>query len=275
MSDYANLREQLYEAMLLLEGGGGETVAGGQARSGDRRQGGREMSPGLQAELEAYRNRNPEPKVEPALMQARTQAEWHQAQQALVVAETPPEELAMAMGVSDGVEPSKQQGERMHEQRAQQAAERTEQAKRDVEEMRQGQFRAGGIGRSAPQPASTPGTVPAPVQGQTPPIPGRETSQTPTHQESHEQTAEAHRQAAQIHGEAAGNPTDPAQHDVARAAHEEQAALHAMEAQGQPGAPEAALTDEQRQRQEEERKKAQEAQQRQQQAPKNGNKPAK
>ena len=243
MSDYAALRELYYEALQMIppEGGatggaarGGTTPAEGRAAPGER-----QMSEGLRRDLEAYGGRNQDPNAEPALMHARTQAEWHQAQQALVLAETPPEELAMAMGVSDGVEPSKQQGERMHEQRAKDAADRVEQSKRDVEAMRQGEFRSGGVGRSAPQPASTPGTVPAPVQGQTPPVPGRQSPQNPTHRESHEQTAEAHRQAAAIHGEAAHNPKDQAQHGVAQAAHEEQAAAHEKEAQGQPGAPEA------------------------------------
>ena len=184
MSDYAALRELYYEALQMIppEGGatrGGTTPAEGRAAPGERK-----MSEGLRRDLEAYGGRNQDPNAEPALMQARTQAEWHQAQQALVLAETPPEELAMAMGVSDGVEPSKQQGERMHEQRAKDAADRVEQSKRDVEGMRQGEFRSGGVGRSAPQPASTPGTVPAPVQGQTPPVPGRPMSQNPTHQDS-------------------------------------------------------------------------------------------
>jgi hypothetical protein len=220
------------------------------------------MSEGLRRDLEAYGNRNKDPDAEPALMQARTQAEWHKAQQNMVIAETPPEQLALAQGVSEGVEASKQQGEQMAQARQKEAQGRVETAKRELEEMRQGQFPAGGVGRSAPQPASTPGTVPAPVQGQTPPVPGREYNPTPTHQESHEQTAEAHRQAADIHGQEASNPANQAQHREAQAAHEEQAALHSMEAQGQPGAPEATLTDEQRRKQEEERRKAEEAQQR-------------
>ena len=123
MSDYAALRELYYEALQMIppEGGaarGGTTPAEGRATPGER-----QMSEGLRRDLEAYGGRNQDPNAEPALMRARTQAEWHQAQQALVLAETPPEELAMAMGVSDGVEPSKQQGERMHEQRAKDAAE--------------------------------------------------------------------------------------------------------------------------------------------------------
>ena len=214
MSDYANLRELYYEALQL--------IPEGAATSRDSK-----MSEGLKRDLEAYGQRNPDPPPEPALLRARNQAEWHNAQQNLVVAETPPEELAMAMGVSDGVAPSAQQGERMHEQRAQQAQERIETAKRDVEQMRSGAMPASGIGRSGTQPASTPGYVPAPVQGQVP----------PTHAEAHQQYAEAHRQAEQTH-QASDNPRDA----QAAAAHRQQADIHEMESHGTPNAPEAPAT---------------------------------
>jgi hypothetical protein len=267
MSDYAALRELYYEALQLIppEGGGARSAAEGGAQRGERRG---EMSEGLRRDIEMYGNRNPDPKAEPALMQARTQAEWHKAQQNLVLSETPPENLAQALAVSGSATPTKEDMQKP-------AQDQIATAKRELEEMRQGQFKSGSIGRSAPQPASTPGYVPAPVQGQTPPVPGRPMSEVPTHRESHEQIAEANRQAAQIHGQAAQNPANQAQHAQAQHAHEEQAALHEMEAQGQPGAPEATLTEEQRQKQEEERRKAQEAQQRQQappqqQPPRNG-----
>lgn len=273
MSDYAALRELYYEALQMIppEGGaarGGTTPAEGRAAPGERK-----MSEGLRRDLEMYGNRNPDPKAEPAMMQARTQAEWHKAQQNAVLAETPPENLAMALATSSRATPTAEDMQKP-------AEDQIETAKRELEEMRKGEFPSGGVGRSAPQPASTPGYVPAPVQGQTPPVPGRPMSEVPTHQESHEQIAEANRQAAQIHQQAAQNPANQAQHAQAQAAHEEQAALHSMEAQGQPGAPEATLTDEGRAKQEEERRKAEEAQQRQQappqgQAPRNGNKPTK
>ena len=218
MSDYANLRELYYEALQLIPEGAATA------------QGDRKMSEGLRRDLEAYGGRNPEPKPEPALLRARNQAEWHNAQQALVVSETPPEELAMAMGVSDGVEPSKQQGERMHEQRAQQSSERIEVARRDVEQMRAGTLPASGIGRSGTQPASTPGTVPAPVQGQVPPV-------EMTHREAHQQYAEAHRQAAGTH-QGSDNPSDA----QAAAAHQQQADIHEMESHGTPNAPEVPAT---------------------------------
>jgi hypothetical protein len=148
MSDYATLRELYYEALQMIPPEGG-------ARSGADGK----MSEALRRDLEMYSNRNPEPKVEPALQHARTQAEWHKAQQNLVISETPPEQLALAQGVSEGVEASKQQGEQMAEARQKEAADRVASAKRELEEMRQGSG-------SAPQPDSAPG-VPAPVQGQT------------------------------------------------------------------------------------------------------------
>jgi hypothetical protein len=237
MSDYGQMQEQLAIALSTPEAMG-------------RRQPGQEQMHWLRMEP-----RNPPPKPEPALAMARTQAEWHKIQQALVLAETPPEELAMAMGVSEGVEASKQQGERMHEERARQAQERINVAKRDLEGWRSGKAPDLRVPRSPTSPASTPGYVPAPVQGQVPPVPG-EVEVAPDHARAHQRIAEAHRQAAGIHqAEGEAQPANQPQHAQAAAAHEQQAQIHSMESQGMPNAPEAAPTAERQQRQDEERRR--------------------
>jgi hypothetical protein len=237
MSDYAQLQEQLAIALSEPEALG-------------RRQPGQEQAYWLKQE-----KRNPPPPPEPALARARTQAEWHKVQQALVLSETPPEELAMAMGVSEGVEASKQQGERMHEQRAQQSQERIETAKRDLEAWRSGKAPDLRGPRSATSPASTPGYVPAPVQGQVPPVPGA-AEIAPGHEQAHQRIAEAHRQAAQIHGqEGEAQPANQPQHAQAAAAHEQQAQIHDMESRGSPNAPSAPETAEEVAKQEEEKER--------------------
>ena len=219
MSDYAQLQEQFAIALAEPEAMG-------------RRQPGQEQAYWLRQE-----KRNPPPPPEPALARARTQAEWHKVQQALVLSETPPEELAMAMGVSEGVEASKQQGERMHEQRAKQSQERIEIAKKDLEAWRSGKAPDLRGPRSATSPASTPGYVPAPVQGQVPPLPG-EAEIAPDHEQAHQRIAEAHRQAAEIHGaEGEAQPANAPQHAQAAAAHQQQAQIHDMESRGTPNAP--------------------------------------
>ena len=158
MSDYANLQEKYYYAMNPPP-----PPEGGATMSRDG------MADVLRREMEAYKNRNPDPKPEPALLYARTQAEWHLAQQALIDSQTSPEALMLSQGMVEGTDAAAQQGEKVQEQRKKDAEARLNNAKRDLEEMRKGEFRAGGIGRSGLPPASTPGTVPAPVQGQIPP----------------------------------------------------------------------------------------------------------
>jgi hypothetical protein len=65
MSDYANLREAYY---LLLTTP--PEVPG-------------EMQEMFDADRERWASRNPDPEIEPTLLAAKTQAEWHLAQQAL------------------------------------------------------------------------------------------------------------------------------------------------------------------------------------------------
>ena len=135
----------------------------------------------------------------------------------------------LSQGMVEGTDAAAQQGERVQEQRKKDAEARLKNSKRDLEEMRKGEFRGGGVGRSGLPPASTPGTVPAPVQGQIPPV-------EPTHQEAHHQAAAAHRQAAGVHE---GNPhrDNPVGDDEAARTHREQAARHDVDAQGTPNAP--------------------------------------
>jgi hypothetical protein len=237
MSDYAQLQEQLAIALSTPEAMG-------------RRQPGQEQMHWLRME-----KRNPPPKPEPALQMARTQAEWHRVQQALVLSQTPPEALAMAQGVSEGVEPAKQQGEKAQEARQRDAQGRIDVAKRDLEEYRSGKTPDLRGPRSATSPASTPGYVPAPVQGQVPPVPG-EVEVAPDHERAHQRIAEAHRQAQQIHqAEGEAQPANQPQHAQAAAAHEQQAQIHDMESRGTPNAPSAPQTQEETQRQEEEKKR--------------------
>jgi hypothetical protein len=189
------------------------------------------------------RKRNPPPKVEPALAMARTQAEWHLVQEAMLHAETPVEEWVVAAGEVQGVEPAKQKEHQ--EQARRQGQQKVEQGKKLLEELRQGHrniFDEGGP-RSASSPASTPGYVPAPVQGQVPPLPGGEVPTDPSHEQAHQRIAEAHRQASGIHTqEGRHQPAQGAQHAQAAAAHEQQALIHEMESRGRPNAPEAPET---------------------------------
>ena len=188
------------------------------------------MADVLRREMEAYKNRNPDPKPEPALLYARTQAEWHLAQQALIDSQTSPEALMLSQGMVEGTDAAAQQGEKVQEQRKKDAEARLNNAKRDLEEMRKGEFRAGGIGRSGsaaglhPRHRAGAGTGPDPTdlemqqgtpQGPTPQqqMPGQEAQrqvaqanqgqvaypQEPTHQEAHGQAAQAHQEAAGTH----------------------------------------------------------------------------
>lgn len=237
MSDYAQLQEQLAIALSTPEAMG-------------RRQPGQEQAYWLKQE-----KRNPPPPPEPALQMARTQAEWHHVQQALVLEQTPPEALAMAQAVSEGVKPAEQQGEQAQKARMTDAQGRIDVAKRDLEAFRQGKTPDLRGPRSATTPASTPGYVPAPVQGQVPPVPG-EVEVAPDHERAHQRIAEAHRQAAQIHGqEGQAQPANAPQHAQAAAAHQQQAQIHDMESRGTPNAPSAPETAEDVAKQEAEKKK--------------------
>ena len=183
------------------------------------------------------RQRNPPPKPEPALAMARTQAEWHLVQQALVDVDTSPEAFALTSGIAEGVEAAKQ---KENPEIIKQGEERRQKARQFLDELRQGNRQGDGGPRSPRSPASTPGYVPAPVQGQTPPLPGGEVPTDPSHEQAHQRIAEAHRQAAGIHEqEGRHQPAQQPQHAQAAAAHEQQAALHEMESRGRPNAPEA------------------------------------
>jgi hypothetical protein len=186
--------------------------------------------------LDRFQKRNPEPQPEPALAMARTQAEWHQAQQALVDSQSPPEEIVIAQAEVEGLKPTEVHQERLNKRIEENAGKRVEQAKADLEAMRQGDFRSGGVGQSSLSPASTPGYVPAPVQGQTPPVPGQPQTRVGDHGEQHHLTAQAHRQAADIHQqEADANPAQQPAHARAAATHRQQAEMHETESKEMPG----------------------------------------
>jgi hypothetical protein len=199
------------------------------------RPGGRPMG------LERFQKRNPDPKPEPALGMARTQAEWHEAQQALLDSQTPPEERVIHEAEMEGIKPSEAQSEAIRKKVEENSRKKTETAKETLEQMRQGDFRSGGggaRGQSGLSSASTPGYVPAPVQGQTPPVPGQPIGQTPDHRESHHLTAQAHEQAAQIHQqEAARNPANQPGHTRAAETHRQQAQAHEAESRSLPDMP--------------------------------------
>jgi hypothetical protein len=198
------------------------------------RPGGRPMG------LERFQKRNPDPKPEPALGMARTQAEWHEAQQALLDSQTPPEERVIHEAEMEGIKPSEAQSEAIRKKVEDNSRKKTETAKQTLEQMRQGDFRGGGgaRGQSGLSPASTPGYVPAPVQGQTPPVPGQPIGQTPDHRESHHLTAQAHSQAAQIHQqEADRNPANQPGHARAAETHRQQAQAHEAESRSLPDMP--------------------------------------
>ena len=179
--------------------------------------------------VERFQKRNPDPPPEPALGMARTQAEWHAAQQALVDSQSPPEEIVITQAEQEGLKPTEVHQDRVMKRIEANAQKRVEQSKKDLEQMRRGEFRSG-IGQSGLSPASTPGYVPAPVQGQTPPVPGQPIGQNPDHRESHHLTAQAHNQAAQIHQqEADRNPANQPAHGRAAETHRQQAEAHEAE----------------------------------------------
>jgi hypothetical protein len=198
------------------------------------RPGGRPMG------LERLQKRNPDPRPEPALGMARTQAEWHEAQQALLDSQTPPEERVIHEAEMEGIKPSEAQSEAIRKKVEDNSRKKTETAKETLEQMRRGDFRGGGgaRGQSGLSPASTPGYVPAPVQGQTPPVPGQPIGQTADHRESHHLTAQAHEQAAQIHQqEADRNPANQPGHTRAAETHRQQAQAHEAESRSLPDMP--------------------------------------
>jgi hypothetical protein len=196
------------------------------------RPGGRPMG------LERFQKRNPDPPAEPALAMARTQAEWHAAQQALVDSQSPPEEIAIAQAEQEGLKPLQVHQENLTKKIEENVRKRVDQSKRDLEQMRRGEFRSGGVGQSGMPSASTPGYVPAPVQGQTPPVPGQPIGQTPDRRESHHLTAQAHEQAAQIHQqEADRNPANQPGHTRAAETHRQQAQAHEAESRSLPDMP--------------------------------------
>lgn len=77
MSDYANLREA-YHVLL-------NTPPDPPA----------ELMAMIDAEREAYANRNPDPEIEPALMLCKNQAEWFAVQDALVAEEPTAEQTEL------------------------------------------------------------------------------------------------------------------------------------------------------------------------------------
>jgi hypothetical protein len=186
--------------------------------------------------LDRFQKRNPEPQPEPAMAMARTQAEWHQAWQATIDSQSPPEEIVIAQSEMEGLKPTEIHQDRVMKRIEENAGRRVEQSKQDLEKMRQGDFRSGGIGQSSLSPASTPGYVPAPVQGQTPPVPGQPQTRMGDHGEQHHLTAQAHRQAADIHQqEADANPAQQPAHARAAETHRQQAEMHETESREVPG----------------------------------------
>ena len=85
MSDYANLQEKYYYAINPPPPEGGVTAA---------------MADEVNRDKEMAKNRNPDPKPEPTLLAARTQAEWHLAQQALIDSQSSPQALMPSHGTA-------------------------------------------------------------------------------------------------------------------------------------------------------------------------------
>ena len=148
MSDFANLREAYY------------TLASNPTDPPP------EFLAMVEADKKLWENRNPPQPIDLALLKARNQAEWHQAQQALIDAETPDLERWKAEQISMGVKP----GELAEDPDLTQAAAHREQAEQTLEDMRAGNFKPGSIGLSAPQAASLPGYVLPPETSPTPPV---------------------------------------------------------------------------------------------------------
>jgi hypothetical protein len=147
MSDYANLREAYYTLLNTPPEIPGDLQAA------------------MDADREMHKHRNPDQPIDPALLRARNQAEWHLAQQALIDSETPDEERYLAESLMAGVRRTAPE----EDPDLTQQAEHREQATQMLEEMRQGNFAPSNLGTSFPQAASLPGYVLPPEVSPTPP----------------------------------------------------------------------------------------------------------